>query len=111
MAWKKLEKKETPMFWWVWKDRVGQALEGYWVGVFDHEDKAKVLVVYDKDKDLYYRAFVPKRYDLSELKSGWKVRITALQDKETQKLDWEIEYDEKNTQLVVVPDEYYDVEI
>mgnify|MGYP001773160308 CR=1 FL=1 len=121
MAWKKLEKKETPLFWWVWKDKVGQPLEGYWVGVFDHEakdpkdpnhtQKVKVLVVYDSTNDVYYRAFLPKRYDLSELKAGWRVRITALQDKETQKLDWEVEYNDKDVETVEVPDEYYNPEI
>ena len=121
MAWKKLEAKETPMLWWVWRDKIGQALEGYWVGVFDHEakdpkdphniQKVKVLVVYDPTNDVYYRAFLPKRYDLSDIKPGWRVRIVAKQDKDSQRVSWSVEFNDEDIQPVEIPDEYLNIHL
>ena len=118
MSWKTLEPQlpETPLLWWVWKEHLGETLEGYWGGIHDHqtqnEETAKVLLVYVPESNTWYRAFIGgglKRFPLEEIPTGARVRIKAY--RQGEKTYFSVQYDPEDSQVLELPEEYAEEEL
>ena len=123
MSWKSLEPQfpEAQLLWWVWKDRIGETLEGYWGLIHDYPvtsqdgkpEVAKILLVYDDQNKIWYRAFVSgglKRFNLKEIPEGARVRIRAT--RQNDRIVFSVQYNEQDRIAKLdYPDEYLAVDI
>lgn len=122
MSWKTLEpeRPDTPLFWWVWRDKLGETLEGYWGGLHIYESEknspdeiVKVLLVYDDTTKTWYRAFVSgglKRFPLKDIPEGARVKIKAY--KENDRIRFSVSYNEEEKLLPLdYPEEYLSVDL
>lgn len=104
MAWKKVEvnKVATPLLWLVWKDRIGEEIEGYFLGLFKHSEEEfeevvevkrgpkvetikekktriiPVVLIYDDVEVCIWRAFIAgslKRVFWDEIPRGCRVKF------------------------------------
>jgi len=113
MSWETLEPQlpETPLLWWVWRDHIGETLEGYWGGVHDHiktnQEVAKVILVYEPESKTWYRAFVGgglKRFSLENIPAGVRVRIKAY--RQGEKVRFSVQYNKEDHMVLELPEEY-----